>query len=178
MPRLKLIEPKTATGKAREQLEGPLKDKQLNIFKAMVNSPAALEAYLGMETALARGALSAKEREVIQLVVGEANGCEYCVSAHTGLAQRAGLSEKDTIAIRKGKGPADPRLQALTRFVVALHEKKGWVKDEDVKRARDAGFDDAHLAEIVANFALATYTNYFNHLNQTPVDLPKAPALA
>ncbi|MFO7775603.1 MAG: carboxymuconolactone decarboxylase family protein, partial [Candidatus Hydrogenedentota bacterium] len=34
-----------------------------------------------------------------------------------------------------------------------------------------------HIAEVVANYALSTLTNYFNHVNETEVDVPAAPVL-
>jgi len=93
------------------------------------------------------------------------------------LGKGAGLTEEQTVAARQGSVPGDARLDALAKFTAALVEKKGWVTDEDVAALRDAGFNDGHIAEVVANFALATFTNYFNHVNETEVDFPAAPAL-
>ena len=176
MARLKVIEPEQAEGKAKELFEGPFKDMHINIFKGMANSPAVLEAYLGMEKALSQGLLTAKEREVIMLTVGEANKCDYCVSAHTMLGKQAGLSEEETIAARKGE-LTNPKLAAVATFASALHEKKGWVSDDDLAAFRNAGYTDGHIAEVVANYVLSTFTNYFNHVNETDVDVPAAPAL-
>ena len=58
-----------------------------NLFRIVGNSPAALEGYLGLNGALAKGALDARTRERIALVVAEANGCDYCLSAHTYLGK-------------------------------------------------------------------------------------------
>jgi AhpD family alkylhydroperoxidase len=44
----------------------------------------------GKTKELAGGALSPKLREQIALAVGEANGCQYCVSAHTAIGKRLG----------------------------------------------------------------------------------------
>jgi len=176
MPRLNTIDPTSATGRVKEIFDGPLKGKHLNIFKAMGNSPAVLDAYLGLSGALAGASLTAQEREAIQLAVGQANGCDYCTAAHTGLGQAAGLTREQTIGARRGSLD-DPKLDALVKFALALEEKKGWVSDEDLQRVRNAGYDDARIAETVATYALAVFTNYFNHVNQTPVDLPPAPAI-
>ena len=176
MARLNVIEPEQAEGKAKELFEGPLKGMHLNIFKGMANSPAVLEAYLGMAGALSKGLLTAKECEAIMLAVGEANKCNYCVCAHTMLGKQAGLTEEETIAARKGE-LTDPKLAALATFALALHEKNGWVSDDDLAAFRDAGYTDGHIAEVVANYALSTFTNYFNHVNDTDVDVPAAPAL-
>lgn len=176
MARLTVVDPATATGAIKDIFEGPLKGKHFNLFKGMANSPAALQAYLGLAGAVGHGMLSAKERETIALAVGQANDCGYCVAAHTALGKMAGLTEAETVAIRK-RAPADAKLAALTRFVGALHEKKGFVGDADLAAFKAAGYGDGHVAEVVANYALNVYTNYFNHVNGTAIDFPEPPGL-
>lgn len=177
MSRLKTIDPKKAEGRAKEIFEGPLKGKHLNIFKGMANSPAALDAYLAFSGALAKGELSEKEREVVQLAIGQENGCGYCLAAHTMIGKNAGLTDDQAIGARRGKIDGDKKLNALARFSKTLHEKKGNVSENDLKAFKDAGYTDGAIAEVVANYALATYTNFFNHVNETPVDLPEAPSI-
>ena len=176
MNRLSTIEPMQATGRAKEIFDGPLTGKHFNIFKAMATGPAALDAYLALSGALAKGQLSAKEREVVQLAVGEANGCDYCLAAHTAIGKGAGLTEAQTIEARRGS-LADAKLNALARFTLAVHEKRGTVSDQDLTAFRAAGYTDGHVGEVIANYALATFTNYFNHVNDTAVDFPAAPKL-
>ncbi|TVQ62930.1 MAG: carboxymuconolactone decarboxylase family protein [Phycisphaerales bacterium] len=177
MARLPLIDPAAAQGETKQLFDGPLKGKHLNIFKAMGNSPAALHTYLGMAGALAKAQLSEKEREAIQLAVGEANRCDYCVAAHTKIGVGAGLTEDQAKEARRGKVTSDAKLHALVTFALALNEKRGWVSDDDLQAVRDAGYADAHIAEAVAVFALAIFTNYFNHVAETPVDFPDPGAI-
>ena len=54
---------------------------------------------------------------------------------------------------------------------------RGRVSDGDLDEVREAGFDDAAIAEVVANVALNIFTNYFNNVAETDIDFPKAPAL-
>jgi uncharacterized peroxidase-related enzyme len=176
MPRIAPINPATATGRAKEIFDGPLAGKHFNIFKSMAAGPASLDAYLALSGAVSKGELSAKEREVVQLAVGEATNCGYCVSAHTAIGKSVGLSEPQTIEARRGK-LADAKLDALAKFALSIHEKKGHVSDADVNAFKHAGYTDGQVAEVVANYALAIYTNYFNHVNDTPVDFPPAPKI-
>ncbi len=177
MPRLNTVDPATATGKAREIFDGPLKGKHLNIFKAMGNSPAALQFYLGAAGALDGASLTGAERETIQLAIAEANNCAYCTAAHTAIGKGAGLSEPQTVAARRGTVADNPRLDAVAKFALAIHEKKGHLSDDDISRFKSAGFDDGAIVEVVAGYALATFTNYFNHINDTPVDFPAPPGI-
>jgi len=173
MPRLSVIDPQNASGRVKELFEGPLKGKEINILKGMANSPAALEAYAAMAGALANGQLSARERETIALALSQQNSCDYCLAAHTALGKQAGLTDDETLEIRRGQS-SDSKLDALAKFTIALHEKRGWVSDEDFKAFKDAGYDDGAVAEVVANYVHTLYTNYFNHVNDTEVDFPAA----
>jgi uncharacterized peroxidase-related enzyme len=175
MPRLNVVEPASAEGKTKELFDGPLKGKHFNIFKGIANSPAALNAYLQLSGALADGLLDAKEREIIALAIGELNQCNYCLAAHTAIGKMSGLKDEQMLAARRGEG--DAKHAALAKFAQTLAEKHGDVSDDDISAVKAAGYGDGHLAEIVANYALNIYTNYFNHLNQTDVDFPAAPSL-
>lgn len=175
MPRLPVIEPTNATGRAKELYEGPLKGKHLNIFKGMMNAPAMVETYLGMGSALKNASLTAKEQEVVQLAVVEANGCQYCASAHTAIGKGAGLTDEQIIGARRGAIESDKRLDALARFAGAMYEKRGFVSDAEMSAFRNAGFNDQAMAEVVAVYAQAILTSTFNHLNDTAIDFPMAP---
>lgn len=176
MSRFPLIDPAQAAGRAKEIFEGPLKGKAFNIFRGMANAPAALDVYLGMSGALAKSGLNGKELETVQLAVGEANTCKYCTDAHTVIGKMQGLTEPQTLEARRG-ALADPRLDAIAKFALAIHEKRGFVSDADVAAFKRAGYTDANVIETVAAYSLALYTNYFNHMNRTPIDFPSAPAV-
>lgn len=176
MARIAPVDPAFATGKARDLFDGPLAGKHFNMFRSMANSPAALQMYVHMSGTLSHGVLDAREREVIQLAIGQANACDYCLAAHTVIGKSQGLTEQQTLEARR-VSLSDARLNALARFAVALHEKRGHVSDEDLAAVRAAGYGDAAIAEAVAGYALAIYTNYFNHVAQPAVDFPAAPKL-
>jgi alkylhydroperoxidase family enzyme len=72
---------------------------------------------------------------------------------------------------------ADAKLNALARFTLAMHETNGFVSDEDLAMFKAAGYTHAHVAEVVAVYALAIYTNTFNHVNDTVSDFPAAPRI-
>jgi uncharacterized peroxidase-related enzyme len=177
MPRLNVIDPANATGKAKELWDGPLKGKHLNVFKGLANSGAAFNAYVQFSGALKEEAvLNDAEREVIALTVGQRNDCNYCLAAHTMIGGMVGLEQGETINIRKGQ-PTDAKHQAIVKFVTALLEKQGNVSDDDLNAFRSAGYNDGAIVEVVGGVALNYFTNFFNHTNQTDVDLPAAPAV-
>jgi uncharacterized peroxidase-related enzyme len=151
--------------------------KVLNIHGAMAHSPAVLETYAAIQSALQdKGTLSAKLREVVALAVANVDECAYCQAAHTAGGKAAGLSEQETIDIRRGQVD-DPKLAALVTLVREQAANVGHVQDSTWQAALDAGWSDSELTETSAVVALNLFTNYFNHLVQTDLDLPPAPPL-
>ncbi|MFC4127474.1 carboxymuconolactone decarboxylase family protein [Nocardia rhizosphaerae] len=174
MSRLPLIQPDTATGKAADLLAGVQQALGVtpNMTKAMVNSPAVLEAYLGFSSALAGGALSAPARERIALLVAEENGCDYCLSAHSYIgATIAELDDAEIAEARHGRS-ADPMAAAVLAFATAVVRAKGGVDEAEVKAAQAAGLTDGEIAEVIANVALNVFTNYLNKAVDTDIDWP------
>lgn len=178
MPRIQPVRRDNAPPAAAELLAGVQKKMGVvpNLIATMAQSSAVASAYLGFSEALASGSLSARLREQIALVVGETNGCDYCVSAHTALGKKAGLSEQETCDARRATASDEKESLAL-RFARQIVASRGAVADEDVERVRLAGYADGEIAEIVANVALNIFTNYFNHVAGTEVDFPVAPLL-
>jgi uncharacterized peroxidase-related enzyme len=178
MSRIQTIDPKQATGKAQELLNGVQAKLGMtpNLMRVMANSPAVLEAYLQFSGSLGRGALTAKTREQIALAVAQANSCEYCLSAHTAIAKSIGLTTEQ-IRDARGGTSVDGKTNAILHLTVQLVEKRGVVSDDDLAFVRDAGATDDEIAEVVANTALNLFTNYFNHVAETEVDFPAAEQL-
>lgn len=142
-----------------------------NLFATLAHAPAALNAYLGMSETLAGGRLSAAQREIVALAAGQANRCQYCLSAHTLIGKGAGLSATDIAAARDGRA-AHALDNAIAGFARALVEQRGVVATETMATYRSAGLDDGLILEVIANVALNTLTNYANHVADTTVDFP------
>jgi uncharacterized peroxidase-related enzyme len=142
-----------------------------NVFALLANAPVALDGYLSLSRALSRGRLTARQREILALAIAQENECQYCLSAHTALAEAAGISETDALKARFGKSD-DPFEFALTSFTKNVVRQRGLVSDRDLDLARKAGIDDGLMLEIVASVALNTLTNYANRLADTEIDSP------
>jgi uncharacterized peroxidase-related enzyme len=143
-----------------------------NLFRLVSNSSAALEGYLGLSGALSKGALPAPTRERIALAVAEANGCDYCLSAHTYLAKNLAKLDDAEITANRNGASNDPKADAAVRFAVSVVRARGHVSDDDVAAVKAAGYDDAQVIEIVQHVALNTWTNYINSVAETEIDFP------
>ena len=175
MARIHQVAPESATGKAKELLDAVQGKLGLvpNLTRAMANSPAVLEGYLGLSGALGKGRLSAKNREQIALAVGQANLCDYCLAAHSAIGKMVGLTPEQILDSRRGTA-VDPKSDAVIRFARKVVDERGRVNDTDIADVRAAGLNDGAIAEVVANVALNIFTNYFNHVAETDIDFPRA----
>lgn len=142
-----------------------------NMFKAVANSPAALQAMWGFFGALGGGVIDAQLGEQIAVAVADRNACDYCLAAHTALGRKAGVSGEALAAAQTGES-ADPRTAAVLRFVLQLVNERGQVDAADVQALRDQGVNDEQIVEIVAHVALNLFTNYVNVALGVPVDFP------
>ena len=174
MNRITQLDPATATGKTKELFDGVQSKLGIvpNLFRVLGNSPAALEGYLNFSGALAGGALSAKVREQIALAVAEGNLCSYCLSAHTFIGGKVGLSETDIAQARKASAASD-KTDAILKLALSIIVQRGEISDGALKAARASGVTEAEIVETVANVAVNIFTNYVNHVARTVVDFPE-----
>ncbi|KQW50770.1 MULTISPECIES: carboxymuconolactone decarboxylase family protein [unclassified Roseateles] len=142
-----------------------------NMFRAVANSPAALQAMWACFGALGAGRIPAKLGEQIAVAVADRNACEYCLAAHTALGRKAGASPAEMSAAQAGQS-ADPATLAALQFALKLVEQRGQVGDADIAALKAAGFDDGQIVEILAHVALNLFTNYVNVAFAVPVDFP------
>jgi uncharacterized peroxidase-related enzyme len=143
-----------------------------NLMKVLAHSPAGLGAYLGLSAATASGALDSAARERIALTVAEANGCEYCLSAHSYLGKHVAKLGEDELDAARDARSSDAQVQALLQFTLAVTEQRGRVDDAELARFFAAGFGPDAVVEVVANVALNVFTNYLNNIAKTTVDFP------
>jgi uncharacterized peroxidase-related enzyme len=142
-----------------------------NMFRAVANSPAALQALWAFFGALGGGSIPAKLGEQIAVAVADRNACEYCLAAHTALGRKAGATPAEMSSAQAGES-ADPATAAALRFALQLVEQRGQVGDADVASLRAAGYGDGQIVEILAHVALNLFTNYVNVAFAVPVDFP------
>ena len=147
-----------------------------NIFKGMANSPVVLAAYLKLDEMIAAGSFSPVEQDIVRIVVSQSNKCDYCLAAHTGSLLAKKLEHEEILEIRKGNA-TDPRRSALINFTKKVIETKGFVSNSDINAFKSAGFTDVQAAEVTVIIAQKTLSNYFNHINDTELDLPAAPVI-
>ncbi|EHQ26124.1 carboxymuconolactone decarboxylase family protein [Mucilaginibacter paludis] len=174
MSRLTALDPETTTGKSKDlftAIQGKL-GMVPNMMRTMANSPTVLNGYLALSGALGGGTIGGKLGELIALTVANANSCEYCNAAHTFIGEKLVHIDADSIAYAREGRSADAKIQAALDFSRTIIEKRGLVNDADVDALKNAGYDEAGIAEIIAHVGLNIFTNYFNNAAKVVVDFP------
>jgi uncharacterized peroxidase-related enzyme len=146
-----------------------------NLYATFALSETALGTYLALQNA--KSSLSAKEREVVNLVVSQVNDCEYCLAAHTMVGKMVGFSDAQIIEIRHGKASFDARLDALAKFVRETAERRGHADEATTQAFLDAGWSQANLVDVIMAIGDKIISNYLHGVTKIPVDFPAAPAL-
>ncbi len=164
----------TADDKARPLLEGANEKMGFvpNMYAGMAKAPGVLSTYLhGYELFRNDSGFAPPEQEVVFLTISRLNGCGYCMSAHSMLADKvSGVPAEVLEAIREGRPIPDARLAALAEFTRVMFESRGMPRQADVEAFLAAGFEEQQVLQVVLALAVKTLSNYANHVNHPEVD--------
>ena len=101
-----------------------------NLLGALAEAPAALETYQALGPLFEKASFSPTETEVITLSVSVTNGCDYCLAAHSTIANMKKVPAGVIEAARVGATLNDPKLEALAQLTRNVVETRGWPEEE------------------------------------------------
>lgn len=174
MTRIKTIDSSNANAEQTELLNAIHGQLGMvpNFLKVFANSPVALRAFLGLHGIANDGSLDALTRERIALALAQQNGCEYCVSAHTAIGRKTGLSAEEVTAARAGTSE-DAQAAVAVKFARSLMEKTGEIGALELAEVRSAGYSDSDIVEIITHVGMNFLTNVLGKASQIDIDFPK-----
>ncbi len=147
-----------------------------NLYAYFAKSETALGDYLALQNR--KSSLKAKEREVINLVVSQINGCRYCQSAHTVLGKMNGFTDEQVIELRQGSASFDSKLDALAKFTASVTENRGHASIDAKEALFAAGYTEANLVDAVIIIGDKIISNYIHNLTGFEIDFPLAEDIA
>lgn len=100
-----------------------------NLYATIAYSNNGLKRYLDYQNA--KTSLSNKEKEAVNLIISQVNGCIYCQSAHLVLGKMNGFNDEQLLDIRKGRNE-NTRLNALVKLAADITQNRGNASDENV----------------------------------------------
>lgn len=140
-----------------------------NFVGVLAGAPAVLRAYARFRSELRHGSLPWATQQRVALAVAEHQKSEYALSALQRTAREAGLG-MDEIALAREFDSRDERESLLLRFVKKLLESDGPPPRHIHEEAREAGWTDEQLLEVVGHVALASFGNLVTRAGEVPVD--------
>ncbi len=146
-----------------------------NLYATFALHENALADYLSLQNR--KSTLTAKEREVINLVVSQVNDCKYCVPAHTAVAKMHGFTDEQILAIRRADATFDSKVDALAKFVKETAVNRGRPSQKALDNFFEAGYDQPALIDVMIVIGDKIISNYLHNITQIPVDWPAAPNL-
>ena len=141
-----------------------------NLLGELAGAPPALKAYVTLSELLSQTSLSPGAQQLVLVAASMANGCHYCVAAHTAGLKMVGFADDQIDALRNGRPLADAKLEALRVFTIRVVERRGQVDDADVQRFVNAGHAREQVFDVLLGVAMKTLSNYSNHIANTPLD--------
>ncbi len=141
-----------------------------NIIRVFAEAPAIAEAYTTVMDIFERSSLSDAEQQTVLLSVSLANGCGYCMAAHTKIAQMRGVPSEVVEALRTGTTLPDPKLDALAVLTRSIVETRGWPSEAAKEAFFAAGYGTREYLEVIVGVTVKTLSNYVNHAADTPLD--------
>ncbi|MBI2939622.1 MAG: peroxidase-related enzyme [Chloroflexi bacterium] len=177
MSRVSLVQVQEASGKAKEVFDDIQENFGMvpNLFKAYAHRPAILEAnWQKYKAVMPGGELPRQLKEMVAVVVSQANGCQYCVNAHTAVLKMMGMSRAGVRLLVENLEAAD--LPADTRTVLRLAVKSTRepraIAAAEIEQLRHLGYGDAQIVELFSVVDLFTSFNRFLDTLEVPIDFP------
>jgi len=146
-----------------------------NLYATYAYSDNALQNHL--EFGSVKTSLNNKEKEVVNLAVSQVNECNYCLAAHTFIAQKNGFEEEQILQIRNGEAPFNTKFDALAKLAKNVTINRGRTNPEIVDNFLNAGYTKENLVDTIELVGLKTISNYLHNTTNVPVDFPAAPQL-
>jgi uncharacterized peroxidase-related enzyme len=146
-----------------------------NLYATFALNETALADYLALQNR--KSTLSAKEREIINLVVSQVNECKYCTAAHTAVARMYGFTDEQVLEIRRGQVTFNNKFAALARFVKETTINKGRPSEVAYDEFFEAGYTKANFVDVMIVIGDKITSNYLHNITQIPVDWPEVPKI-
>lgn len=121
-----------------------------NYLRVLVNSPAALRAFLGLHGVASNGSLS----------------------AHTLLGRKAGLTGDEMSANRAGSSE-DAKAAVFVKLARSLSEHRGVIRNAEPFEAREVGHSEADIVEIIVHVGMNLVTALIGNASHVEIDFPK-----
>ena len=131
---------------------------------AYASAPNMMAGALSGLDAFEKTSLTPLEREIVAMTMGRINGCRFCLELHRRLLEKQGAPQTVVTALEQGLPLAEPRLEALRRFLLSALAERGDVEGGVWDDFLAAGYTRAQALEVVLGISVYTLTTFANRL--------------
>jgi uncharacterized peroxidase-related enzyme len=172
MANIQIIEPTEAEGYLKEVYEQILESrgKVAEIYKIQSLNPRSIIRHMDLYITLMYGKspLSRAERELIGVVVSNANRCKYCIEHHSQALNHFWKNDKRLNRLKKDYREADLTEREL--LIAEMAEVSTLVPDSKkiqslIKKLKNTGFTDRQVLDTTL------IIGYFNFVNRIVLNL-------
>jgi alkylhydroperoxidase family enzyme len=174
MTTLKIHNIESAPEESKALLEQSLKSNGMipNLHGVLAGAPSILEAYQNLHKMFNQSSFNKEELTVVWQTINVEHECNYCVPAHTSIANMMRVDTKITEALRNETPLENTKLEALRNMTLLIVRNRGVVSQENLNAFYAVGYGEQQVLEIILGLAQKTISNYTNHIANTPIDTP------
>ncbi|GAA6205815.1 carboxymuconolactone decarboxylase family protein [Thalassotalea sp. SU-HH00458] len=140
------------------------------LYAVMAESPEILNAYKQLHQQFTATSFDNEELTVVWQTINVEHEYQYCVPAHTAIANMMQVDSAITEALRNKEELPSKKLQALHEFTLAVVRQRGFVTKEQLSTFFAAGYQQKQVLEVILGLSQKVISNYVNHVAETPVD--------
>jgi len=142
------------------------------LFRYTAESPTALKALFTMMDLASQTSFTPAQQQIVALAVSAENNCINCMAGHCYLGKTHEANEQTLEFLFSSVGISidNPKDNSLAKFAQSVVKNRGKQSIEDTQKFLDAGFTKAQIFEVMVIVGWKTFTNYTNHLTDSPAD--------
>ncbi|WP_286232695.1 carboxymuconolactone decarboxylase family protein [Thalassotalea sediminis] len=140
------------------------------LYAVMAESPEILQAYKQLHQQFTSTSFNNEELTVVWQTINVEHNCQYCVPAHTAIANMMGVASEISEALRSRKTLPNEKLQALHEFTLSVVRQRGFVTEDQLSTFYAAGYGQKQVLEVILGVSQKVISNYVNHIAKTEVD--------
>lgn len=173
-----MLEVTDATGKVSEIYTEITKSFGMvpNLFKAMALKPDILEAnFMKFKAIMTQGVLPRDLKEMVAVVVSQANCCSYCVDAHSAALKMMGFPRERILQLLDNVNSTDisSEYKTVLNLAIKATREPHKISESEVQELKDLGYSDADFVEFISVVDLFTSFNKFLDALQVEIDFPQ-----
>ena len=162
----------TVPAKSKAMLEASKKANGFipNLHAVLAESPQLFEAYQTLHKLFTQSSFDKDELTVVWQTINVEHECNYCVPAHTAIANMMKVDPAITEALRNSTAMPTEKLQVLHETTLEIVRERGHLSEEQKEKFFAVGYGNRQLLEIVLGLSQKVISNYTNHLAKTSSD--------